>query len=144
MNTRLSGLQGDGLPVARQVIGPLALDLDRRIGRGGLGMRAGEAGQGRLDLLLGRALVGGGGDRAFGIVAVARLAPAGGEAVDLLGIHGVRNGLGRLAQRHGQDAGRHRIEGAGVSGLLRIEDALDAATAWVEVTPCGLSSTTQP
>ena len=57
-------------------------------------------------------------DAAFGIVGVALLAPAHGEAVGLAAVHDERHGLGRFAERDRQTAGSERIERAGVAGAL--------------------------
>ena len=80
----------------------------------------------------------------FGVVGVALFAPAHGEAVGLAAVHDERNGLGRLAERDRQAAGGERIERAGMAGRLAANSRLTTETAWVEVMPIGLSSTSQP
>ena len=114
-------------PVARQVVGALAVDLDGRERRRRLQDLAGEARQQRLDGLARRAHVAGGDDLALGVVGVGGRAPAHGEAVVLGAVDGVGHGLGRLAQRDRQDAGRQRVERAGVAGLARIEEPAHGA-----------------
>ena len=57
-------------------------------------------------------------DAALGVVGVALLAPAHGEAVDLAAVHHEGHGLGRLAERDRQAAGGERIERAGMAGAL--------------------------
>ena len=69
-------LQFDGLAVARQVIGALALDLDRGILRRGLLDQAGELRQQVQNRLGGGPEFAGFDDAALGIVGVAFLAPA--------------------------------------------------------------------
>ena len=63
-------------------------------------------------------------DLPFRVVGVGLGAEAHGEAVGLLAVDGERHGLRRLAERDRQDAGRQRIERAGVAGLLRVEQPL--------------------
>ena len=64
---------------------------------------------------------------ALGVVGIGVRAPAHGEAVVLRAVDGVRHGLGGLAERDRQHAGRQRIERAGMPGLLRIEQAAHGA-----------------
>src|SRR5262245_17815368 len=71
------------LAVAREVIGALARDFHRRVARRHLRDLTGEARQQRSDGRGGRALGAARGDAAFGVVGIALLAPAHGEAVDL-------------------------------------------------------------
>ena len=85
---------------------------------------AGVARQQRLDRLARWPLRAGRNDLAVGVVGVARLAPAHGEAVGLAAVHHERNGLGRLAERDRQAAGGERVERAGVAGALRLEQPL--------------------
>ena len=108
----------DGLALARQIVGALAVDLDRREARRHLLDRAGEARQQRRDRGRGRAGFARVRHAAFGIVGVALLAPAHGEDVDLAPVHHERHGLGRFAERDRQAAGGERIERAGVAGAL--------------------------
>ena len=68
-----------------------------------------------------------GDDAAFGIVGIALLAPAHGEAIELAAVHDERNGLGRFAERDRQAAGGERIERAGMAGALGREQPLHHA-----------------
>ena len=68
MNLDRPGLQFDGFAVPRQVIGALALDLDRGILRRDLLDQAGEARQQRADRVRGRAFGAGLGDAAFSVL----------------------------------------------------------------------------
>src|SRR4051812_48463488 len=102
VNLDQTGLQFDGLPVAREIIGSLALDLYRGKLRGDLLDEAREPrqqGSNRLGRGSDRA---GLDDPALGIVGVAFLAPAYREAVALAAVHHKRNGLGGLAERDRQ------------------------------------------
>jgi hypothetical protein len=87
---------------------------------------AAEGGQCSVDLGVGRADVGGGGDLAVGVVGVARFAEAEREAVELRSIHDIGHGLGGSTKSDRQDAGGERIERAAVTGLLSVEGASDA------------------
>ena len=66
-------------------------------------------------------------DAAFGVVGVALLAPAHGEAIELAAVHDEGNGLGRFAERDRQGAGGERIERAGMAGALGPEQPLHDA-----------------
>jgi hypothetical protein len=123
----LAWFQVDGLARAREIIGPLPADLQRREGRRRLLDMAGEPGQGGTDRLIARPILAGGGDGAFAVVGRARLAEAQGEAVLLASVHHEGNGLGRLAQGDRQDAGRQRIERAAMARLFRREQPAHAA-----------------
>src|SRR5712671_2435500 len=127
VNLDRAGLEIDRLAVAGEIVGALAVDLDRRILRRHLRDRAGVARQQRLDRGAGRARLAHGRHAAVGIVGVALLAPAHGEAVGLAAVHDERDGLGRFAKRDWQAAGGERIERAGVSGALAREQPLDGA-----------------
>src|SRR5215471_11807455 len=94
-------LQAELLAVARKVIGPLTVHLYGRIGRRHLEDFPNETRELGEDLGLAWANLGERRNLAFGIVCGARLAPAGGEAVELFAVHGVGHRLGRLAQSDG-------------------------------------------
>ncbi len=64
-------------------------------------------------------------DPAFGVVGVALLAPAHGEAIGFAAVDHERHGLGRFAERDRQAARSQRIERAGVAGAFCREQALD-------------------
>ena len=117
----------DRLAAPGNVVGALALHLDRRILRRDLLDQADELRQRRADLVVGRPLLAGGGDRAGGVVGVARLAEAQRELVGLARVHDVGHGLGRLAHGDRQHAGGQRIERAAMADLLRLGQALDHA-----------------
>src|SRR5215210_3608561 len=93
-----TGLQFDGLAVARQIIGSLALDLDRGILRRDLLDQAREPRQQGSDRLGRGSDLTGLDDPALGIVGVALLPPAYREAVALAAVHHKRNRLGGLAE----------------------------------------------
>ena len=114
-------------PVARQVIGAGAVHLDGGKARRGLVDLADEGGQGGLHLIHGRAHVRPSDDLALAVHAVGRDAPVDGEAIDLLRLHHHGHGLGRFAQRDGQDAAGQWVQRACVTGLLGVEQAADAA-----------------
>ena len=125
VNLDRPGLQIDGLAVPRQIIGALALDLDRGILRRDLLDYAGKArqqGGNRLrrgpesSLVLTVA--------ALGIVGIAFLAPGHRETIALAAVHHERNRLGGFPERDRQPAGSQRIEGAGVAGALGLEQPL--------------------
>ena len=122
-----AGLKLELHPVAGEVIGAGAVHLDRGKARRRLVDLADEGRQGGLHLIDGRAHVGAADDLALAVHAVGRDAPVDGEAIDLLRLHHHRHGLGRLAERDGQDAAGQRVERSGVTGLLGVEQATDAA-----------------
>ena len=97
--------QRRGGVAAGQCVGAPAADLDRRERRRHLLDRAPEAAENGLDFGCRRPRIADGGDRAFGVVCIAGLAPAHGEAVGLAAVHQVGDGLGRFAERHRQHAG---------------------------------------
>ena len=115
----------DGLAFAGEIVGAFAADLDGGELRRRLHDDAGIFRQQRADLGFVGPLVRGFRHRAFEIVGRALLAPGDGEAVDLRAVHDVGHGLRRLAERDRQHAGRQRIERAGMSGLLGLEQPLD-------------------
>ena len=111
--------------LARQVIGALAVDLDGTELRRDLIDLTDEGGKGRAHRPDIGPDVGTAGDLALAVEAVGRNPPVDGEAIDLLRLHHEGDGLGRLAQGDGQDAGGQRIERARVTGLLGVEQAAD-------------------
>ena len=67
------------------------------------------------------------------------------EAIDLAAVLDEGNGLGGFAQRDGEDAGRKRIERAGMAGLLGVVEPADLADSLGRATcPAGLSRMIQP
>src|SRR3984957_4599164 len=165
VNLDRARLQLDDLAVPRQIIGALALDLDRRILRRGLLDHAGKLRQQVPNRRGGGPDVAGLGNATLGIVGIPFLAPAHREAIALAAVHHERNRLGGFAERDRQAAGGERVERAGGGGgpgpgsrppggggargpagpaRLAWNSRFTTATAWVEVMPIGLSSTTQP
>ena len=111
------------LAVAREIIGALAIDLDRRKGRRRCRIVPVKRGSGaRIAARPGRAPMAR--DLAVGIVGVGFRAPEHGEAIGLLAVLHERHGLGRLAESDRQNARGQRVERAGVAGLLGVEQAL--------------------
>ena len=110
---------------AGQVIGALAVDLDGAELRRHLIDLAGEGPEGRAHRLNVGADIRTAGDLALAVEAVGRNPPVDGEAIDLLRLHHEGDGLGRLAEGDGQDAGGQRIKRAGVPGLLGVKQAAD-------------------
>ena len=125
------------LILARQIVGPPAIDLDRRIDRRALVDLAGKARQNRFDRDPVRAHGAGRRDLALGVVRVARLAPKHGEAVAFGGIHGIGNGLRRLAQGNRQDTRRQRIEAIGAEEESWRNRRADAARQQEQLTERG-------
>src|SRR5665213_1572449 len=115
MNLDRTGLQLDGLAVARQIVGPLALDLDRGILRRGLLDQPGEAGQQFANRLSGGPQLAGSDDPALGIVGVPLLAPGDRKAIALAAVHHEGDRLGGFAEGDRQAAGGERVERAGVA-----------------------------
>ena len=94
--------------------------------RGGIcSISAGKLRQQRRDRRRGRGGCRWSARAALGIVGVALLAPAHGEAIALAAVHHEGDGLGGLAERDRQAAGGQRIERAGVAGALGREQPLD-------------------
>ena len=111
--------------LARQVIGALAVDLDGAELRRDLIDLTDKGRKGRAHGLDIGADVRAAGDLALAVEAVGRNPPVDGEAIDLLRLHHEGDGLGRLTQGDGQDAGGQRIKRAGVAGLLGVKQAAD-------------------
>src|SRR3569832_2430334 len=122
-NLDRAGCQFHDFAVPSEVISALALDLDRRITRRDLLVLSGEPGQQGLDGLPAWALVRRRGDLALDVVGVALLAPAHGEAIALAAVHDEGNRLGGFSQRDRQAAGGERVEGAGMSRTLGVDQA---------------------
>src|SRR6516164_3805370 len=114
MNLDRAGSQLDDLPVPRQVIGALALDLDGGIARRGLFDQAGELRQQTANRLRRRPDITDSDDPSLGVVGVALLAPTHHETVALASVHHKRDGLSSLAERDRQGAGGERIGRAGM------------------------------
>ena len=110
---------------AREGIGAPPRDLDGREPRRNLHDRPGEGGQRRPDRGLVRSVRAGPRRGAVEVVAVALLAPAHGEPVELHRVDGERYGLGRLAQGDRQYARRHRVERAPVARPRSVGEAPD-------------------
>ncbi len=121
-----SRFEHDDFAVAGEIISAFAVDLDGGESGRGLHDFADEAGEKRPDLAFAGAGVARCRDGAFLVVGGGLGAPADGEGVGFLAVDGERDGLGRFAERDRQDAGRERIERAGVTGLLGVEEALHA------------------
>src|ERR1700694_1839089 len=117
-------LQFDGIAVARQIIGALALDLDGGILRRDLLDPGGGLRQQVPDRTGTRPAIAGVGDPALGIVGVAFLAPAHRKAIALAAVHHERNRLGGLAQGDRQAPGGEWIERARMSGAFGLEQPL--------------------
>src|SRR5271167_3392095 len=109
--------QSGGPVRSRERIGPVAVDLDRRIRRRRLQDRTGKAGQDRLDRLATRPQRAFANDFALAIVGGATYTPADAEAIAFAAGHRVCGGFGRLAQRYRQHAGCQRVESARMSYL---------------------------
>src|ERR1700732_4437634 len=124
MNLDRPWLQFDGLAVPRQVVGPLALDLDRGILRRGLLDEPGEPRQQRRNRLRRGLDLAGPGDTALGVVGIAFLAPGDRKAIALAAIHHERNGLGGFSERDRQSTRGERIERARVARALGLEQPL--------------------
>ena len=122
-----AGFQLHRLAVAGEIIGALALDLDGGIARRHLLDDAGKGRQQRANLVWAGATVAGLDHPALGVVGIPFLAPAHGEAVELAAVHDEGDGLGGFAERDRQTAGSERIERAGVSGALGLEQSLHHA-----------------
>ena len=111
----------DNFALAGQVIGTIAVDLDGRERRWALADLPGELVQQRFYIGTRGSLVGAINDLAFGVVRGGLHAPAHGEAIGLLAVHGKRHRLRRLAECNRQNSCCERIERACVAGLLRFE-----------------------
>src|SRR5271170_566155 len=110
---------------ARQIVGTLAADLDRRIGRRGLLDRPEKARQHRRDLARRRTNVGFRDDLALGVVGIGLFAPFDRETIGLGPVLDDGNRLGRFAESDRQDARRQRVECAGMARLLGVEEIFD-------------------
>ncbi len=117
--------QFDVLAVARQIIGALALDLDRGVFGGDLFDQPGESRQQLPNRFRRGPNVARTDDAALGVGGVGLLAPGDHEAIALAAVHHIRNGLGGLAERDRQAAGGERIERAGMTCASRLEQTLD-------------------
>jgi hypothetical protein len=114
-------LQLDVFSLAGEIIGPLAIDLDRGVDRRRLLNLANETLQCFFDRFTRRAYVGLAGHGALAVLGGGRRSPADREHVILVRLHDVADRLGGLAKRQGQDARRQRVQRAAMSCLLRVE-----------------------
>ena len=108
---------------AGHVIGAPAVDLDRRKCRRRLHHLAGERRKRGLDRRGVGSDAAGLHHLAVGVVGAPPLAPAHRERIGLGPRHHMGDGLGRLAQGHGQHAAGQWVQGAGVPGLRRLKQA---------------------
>src|SRR5215469_16854222 len=113
--------------VACQVVGPLALDLDRRITRRHLLDAARKGRQKCANCISPRSLIAPRNHSPFGIISIPFLAPADREPKELAAVHYERDRFGCLTKCNRQRAGRERIKRAGVAGSLGIEQPLHDA-----------------
>ena len=110
---------------ARLRIGPLAVDLDRRIGRGHLFNMAHKGGQGRFDFGLIGACIAGFNHFAIRIICGGARAPMNRERIAFRAVGHIGHGLGGFAERDGQNAGRRRVERSRMTELCRASRATD-------------------
>ena len=120
-----TGLELDGFAAAREVVRALPFDLDGGIARRHLGDGSGEPGQDREDVGFARARDAGLDHPPLGIVGVALLAPAHGEAVAFAPVHHERDRFGGFAERDRQASGCERVERPGMAGTARRGEPLD-------------------
>src|ERR1700681_1956655 len=99
MNLDRPWLQFDGFAVPRQVVGPLALDLDRGVLRRGLLDEPREPRQQGGNRLRRGFYLAGLSDTALGVVGIAFLPPGDRKAIALAAIHHERNGIGGFPER---------------------------------------------
>src|SRR6516165_5933376 len=97
MNLDWSGRELDDLAVTCQIIGSLALDLDRGIPRRDLLDHAGELREQGTDRTRQRPGIAGLDHAALAVVGITLLTPTHHEAVALAAVHHERNGLGGFA-----------------------------------------------
>ena len=108
-----------------KVVGPLALDLDRRYLGRHLHDVAMEGRHGRPDIVFAGADFAGIEHRAFGVIRRRARAKSHGKGIGLGAVHHIGHGLRRLPQRHRQHTGRQRIKRAAMTRLLRVEQPTD-------------------
>jgi hypothetical protein len=127
MNVHRACRQLHHLALAGEVVGALALDLERREARRHLLDGSAEARQQRGDRLGRRPRRTRFDNAALGIVGVALLAPSHRELIGLAAVHDERDRLGGFPERDRQAAGGERIERAGMPGALGRKQPLDHA-----------------
>ena len=138
-------LDDDVLARAHPVVGPLAVDLDRRDRRRHLQDVAPESLQRDLDGLLGDLGRGGAGEQvALGVISDRRLTEPDGGDVRLLGEQQVAEQPGGAAVAEDQHTRRHRVEGAGVADLAGAEAPPGARHHVVGGDPARLVDDDQP
>ena len=109
-----------------QLVRPLTVDLDRRDLRRHLQDVSAQRLRRPVDLLAGdRARVGARADLSLGVVGRGRLAEPDRRVVALVGQREVAEQPGRTPEAEQQDAGGHRVEGAGVADLARPGEPAD-------------------
>src|ERR1700741_3991645 len=84
--------------IARQVVGALAFDLDRRIARRHLLDAAGKGREERHNRIGRASLIAPGHNAAFGVISIPFLTPANREAIELAAVHHERDGFGCFAK----------------------------------------------
>ena len=107
------------LALARQIIGALAIHLHGGKLRRHLLDLAAKGGQGGVNLGICRAHRARFHHRALGIIGRGRRAQSHPEPIAFQRIGDIRHGLCRLAQGHGQNPGRRRVQRARMARLLR-------------------------
>ncbi|SUJ31561.1 Uncharacterised protein [Sphingomonas paucimobilis] len=122
---------------ARQVIGALAVDLQRGIGGRHLVDRPGETRQHRLQRLAGRAHIALRHHLSLGVQRRSLHAETDGEVIHLVAVEHPPGQLGRLAHRDRQYAGRQRIERAAMADLDPLAIAALAQHALDRAHPLG-------
>lgn len=115
------------LPLAGEVIGALAVDQDRAIGRRRLLDGAGEARQDGFQLRQRRAHLAFRDDLPLQIERIGLRAEGDGEVVNLVAVEHPAGELGRLADRDRQHPGRQRIERAAMADLPFLRAAQNLA-----------------
>ncbi len=111
-----TGGQLHGFARSDQVVRAPALHLDRRHRTRHLHQRAGESGNARPDVRLGQPVDGPGRHHhAVGVIGVGLLTQPDRREIGLVGQSQMPEQLGRPVDGQHQQAGRHRVQGAGVS-----------------------------
>ena len=144
MRTR-RGCELDGLAFAHQLVGPLAVDLDRADRRRDLVDVAAQRGDRRLRSAASVTCVGRNRlqDFAFGVVGGRGLAQPNRRRVRLVGRGQQPEDLGGALDADHQHTGGHRVERARVADLAGAEDARHRPTTSWLVMPAGLSTIDQ-
>jgi hypothetical protein len=118
----------DRLALAREVIGALPVDLDRRIGGGHLFDRPGKSRQHRLDFGEGRPHIAGRNHLALGIESRGLNPERDREVIDFACVEHPAAKLSRLAERDREDSRRERVERAAMADLDLAQPRLAADT----------------